>query len=101
MQEAPTPPPFNPQSPPPRPSSYLVWSVLATLFCCMPLGVVSIVYAAQVEGAYLSGDYERSCALSSKAKSWAIYSCVVGVAPILIYILLLAAYGVALIALLD
>src|SRR5207237_6484686 len=28
--------------------SYLVQSILATLFCCMPFGIVAIVYAAQV-----------------------------------------------------
>jgi hypothetical protein len=26
--------------------NHLVWAILATLFCCLPLGIVSIVYAA-------------------------------------------------------
>ena len=30
--------------------NYLAHSILATLFCCMPFGIVSIVYAAQVNG---------------------------------------------------
>ena len=53
--------------PPPPPPSYggvpgqpmgapppnnLVWAILSTLFCCLPLGIVSIVYAAQVNGKY-------------------------------------------------
>ena len=25
--------------------NHMVWAILTTLFCCLPLGVVSIVYA--------------------------------------------------------
>ena len=28
----------------------LVWAILTTLFCCLPLGIVSIVHAAKVDG---------------------------------------------------
>ena len=28
----------------------MVWAILTTLFCCLPFGIVSIVYAAQVDG---------------------------------------------------
>ena len=30
--------------------NYLVQSILVTLFCCLPFGIVAIVYAAQVNG---------------------------------------------------
>jgi uncharacterized membrane protein YvbJ len=33
----------------PKPDNYLVWSILATLFCCLIPGIVAIVYAAQVD----------------------------------------------------
>ena len=56
--------------------NYLVWSILATLFCCLPLGIVSIVYASQVDGRRLSGDIAGARELSHKAKMWAIYSAI-------------------------
>ena len=40
--------------PPPAPRAHvpnnLVWAILATLFCCLPGGIVAIVYAARVDG---------------------------------------------------
>ena len=30
--------------------NYLVQAILVTIFCCLPFGIVSIVYAAQVNG---------------------------------------------------
>ncbi|GAA3547828.1 hypothetical protein AFL01nite_22900 [Aeromicrobium flavum] len=82
---APPPPPSGPvgQTPPPN---NLVWAILTTLFCCLPLGVVSIVYAAQVNGKFAAGDLAGAQESSRKAKQWAIWSAVVGVVVILIYI---------------
>ncbi|WP_367347519.1 CD225/dispanin family protein [Stenotrophomonas bentonitica] len=62
--------------PPPTPSGVvvpnnLVWAILTTLFCCLPLGVVSIVYAAQVDGRRAAGDVAGAYAASRKAAGWA------------------------------
>jgi hypothetical protein len=62
--------------PPSQPSAvfvpnHLVWAILTTLFCCLPLGVVSIVYAAQVDGRRAAGDVARAYAASRKAAGWA------------------------------
>ena len=57
-------------------SNYLVWAILSTLFCCLPLGIVSIVYATQVDGRRLAGDLAGARELSHKAKMWAIYSAI-------------------------
>lgn len=64
----------------PKPSNNLVWAILTTLFCCLPFGIVSIVYAAQVDSKYNSGDYAGSLAASENAKKWAIISAVVALA---------------------
>ena len=40
-----TAPPYLRQAPP---STYLVRAILVTVFCCLPFGIVAIVYAAQV-----------------------------------------------------
>ncbi|MBN6152596.1 CD225/dispanin family protein [Xanthomonas sp. AmX2] len=52
----------------------LVWAILSTLFCCLPLGVVSIVYAAQVDGKRAAGDVAGAREASRKAGMWALYS---------------------------
>ena len=40
----------------PQVPNNLVWAILSTLFCCLPAGIVSIVYAAQVNGKLAAGD---------------------------------------------
>jgi len=56
--------------------NHLVWAILTTLFCCLPLGIVSIVYAAQVDGKRAAGDLPGAWESSRKAKLWAIWSAV-------------------------
>ena len=45
-----------PATPGPYVPNHLVWAILSTLFCCLPLGIVSIVFAAQVDGKRAAGD---------------------------------------------
>jgi hypothetical protein len=59
-----------PQASGPKPENYLVHSILATLCCCLPLGIVAIVYAAQVDSKYNSGDYSGAVIASNNAKKW-------------------------------
>ena len=42
--------------PPPQIQNYLVTSILVTLCCCIPAGIVAIVYAAQVNSKLAGGD---------------------------------------------
>lgn len=59
---------------PPMPDNHLVWAILSTCMCCLPFGVVSIVYAAQVESLYWKGRYEEAFDKANKARKWAIAS---------------------------
>ena len=74
----------------PKPDNYLVWSILSTLFCCLPLGIASIVFAAQVDGKYNSGDYAGANEASAKAKKFATWAAIAGVVVIVLYIGLIA-----------
>lgn len=68
------------------------------MFCCLPLGIVSIVFAAQVSGKWQSGDYQGAMESSRKAKNFAIWSAVVGVIAAVLAALLfvgLAAAGMS------
>ena len=61
---APPPPPLGsgynqPMAGSTPPPNYLVWAILSTVLCCLPLGVASIVYAAQVNSKWYAGDAGR------------------------------------------
>lgn len=77
---------------PVMPPSYLVWSILATIFCCLPFGIVAIVKSAKVESLYNQGDYGQSLQASKDAKKWCIVSAIAGVVVgVLTFILQVAA----------
>jgi hypothetical protein len=77
------------QSPQPAPPpNYLVWAILTTILCCLPFGIVSIVYAAQVNSKWQMGDYEGAKLSSKNAKIWAWVSFGVAIAGIIIWFLL-------------
>lgn len=77
----------------PAPSSYLVWSILTTLFCCLPFGIVSIVFAAQVNSKWNAGDFDGARSSSQNAKKWAIASAIAGVIVIILIVILRLAAG--------
>jgi hypothetical protein len=60
-----------------QPDDYLTWGILTTIFCCLPLGIVSLVYANKVSGLWQTGRYAEARAASENAKKWAIISAVV------------------------
>lgn len=48
--------------------NYLIPAILATVFCCLPLGVVSIIFATQVNSKIAAGDLAGAAESSKKAK---------------------------------
>jgi hypothetical protein len=95
MSDYGTPPPPPPPPPAPDyqpgpvaspPPNYLVWAILTTIFCCLPFGIVSIVFAAQVNSKWNSGDAAGAQASSGRARQWAIIAAVVGVVVNVIYL---------------
>ena len=49
------------------PKNWLVESILVTLFCCLPLGIVGIVFAAQVNSKFAAGDHAGAISASKDA----------------------------------
>lgn len=80
--------------PPTQPKNWLVESILVTLFCCLPFGIVGIINAAQVSSKYASQDYDGAERASREAGKWTKIGFWVGIAGIIIYMLLVFIFGV-------
>ena len=79
----------NPQ----KPDNYMVWAILSTLFCCLPLGIASILSASKVNQLYRAGNYQEAQKSSDMAKKLAIISAVVGLVVNAIYIFFVMSGG--------
>jgi hypothetical protein len=73
-------------APVPSVPTYLAQAILVTLFCCVPFGIVSIVYAAQVNGKLVSGDYAGAVEVSKKARTWCWLSFGIGLVGAVIWL---------------
>lgn len=71
-------PGYPPSAPEVCPPTYLAWSILVTLCCCIPAGIVAIFYASQVTSRFMNHDYEGAWRASSRAETWIVISIVLG-----------------------
>ncbi|MEV7802424.1 CD225/dispanin family protein [Microbispora sp. NPDC088329] len=76
------------------PNNHLVMAIVSTILCCLPLGVVSIVYATQVNSKWMAGDYQGAVASSESAKKWWMASLITGIVIWVLYILFFVVLGV-------
>jgi hypothetical protein len=65
--------------PPPKVPNYLIHSIVVTLCCCLPFGIVALVFSAQVNTKLAAGDVAGAEASSKSAKNWVIVSVVAGI----------------------
>ena len=61
-----------------RPDSYLAWAIIVTILCCLPCGIVSIIYATMVNSRFDRGDVEGAKKASETAQMWIILSITLG-----------------------
>lgn len=81
----------KPTTPPPN---YLAWAIVTTILCCLPFGIVSIVFASQVNTKWIAGDYDGAYRSSKNAKTWAWVSFAVGASVAIIYAIAVFAMGI-------
>lgn len=77
------------------PKTWLVESILVTIFCCLPFGIAGIVNASKVESRFYAGDIEGAKAASAKAKTWTTVSFWLGLAGSILYIIAMLAGAVS------
>ena len=70
--------------------NHMVGAILSTVFCCVPGGIISIVYASQVNSKLAQGDIEGAKAASKTANNWIIANIIIGVVVGLLYVILCA-----------
>lgn len=82
-----TPPPSSSAGGSANVPNYLVPAIIS-IFCCWPLGIVAVIFAAQVNGKVASGDIAGANDASKKAKLFSYISIGIGLVVGVIYLLL-------------
>ncbi|GHT03812.1 hypothetical protein AGMMS49525_09480 [Bacteroidia bacterium] len=75
------------------PKTWLTQSILVTLFCCLPLGIVGIVNASKVESRFYAGEIEEANRLSAQAGKWTKLGFWIGLIGMTIYCIFMIAIG--------
>lgn len=55
---------------PPKPRTYLAWSIVVALLFSRIIGIIALVYSVQVSSCYYAGNYEGAAYASRKARFW-------------------------------
>lgn len=58
---------------------YLVLSIISTVCCCLPFGIVAIVFSAKINSAMAAGNIEEAQHAAKNAKIWIIVAFAVGI----------------------
>lgn len=84
-------PPLPPQMDTPiRPKNWLVESILVTILCCLPFGIVGIINASKVNSLYDQGLYDESIRSSANAKKWTMIGLIIGVVYLIFVIVMVS-----------
>jgi len=85
-----TPPPAS--GAPANVPNYLIPAIIS-LCCCLPVGVVGVIFAAQVNGKVAAGDVPGAMDAAKKAKLFSYIAIGLGLAGIICYVLMIVVFG--------
>ncbi|XP_033124523.1 proline rich transmembrane protein 1B-like [Anneissia japonica] len=71
-------------------NNFLGMAIFVTLCCCLPFGIVGIVYSVDSSSRFDRGDDAGTLSAASSAKNWSIAGLVCGIVFIIVYIILYA-----------
>ena len=77
------------------PDTNLVWAILCTVLCCLPLGIVAIVKSTSVEKLWHQGRYAEAQKAADDAKKFSIWGAIAAGIGIVLYIIVLVIAMVA------
>ncbi|KRE60049.1 CD225/dispanin family protein [Nostocoides sp. Soil756] len=86
------PPAGGPMGTPP--DNKLVWSILVTLFCCLPFGIVAIIKSAEVNSKWAAGDHAGAQQSAADAGKWIKWGAIAGVIVIVLYLVFVVGLGI-------
>ncbi len=89
----PVSPPLSGNQPRPNVPTYLVPAIISTIFCCMPFGIVAIIFAAQVSTKLNAGDVAGAQKASKNARTWFWVSFFVGLISLAFWVTLVSHRG--------
>ena len=72
---------------------YLVLSIISTLCCCIPFGIVAIVFSAKINSAVTAGNIEEAKKAAKTAKIWIIVAVAAGLLASNAYLIISAVIG--------
>lgn len=76
-----------------QPKTWLVESILVTLFCCLPFGIAGIVNAANVSSKFSAGDIQGAKRASEQAGKWTKWAFWTGLIGVILYIIVVVFIG--------
>lgn len=65
---------------------YMIFAVITTMLCCLPLGIAAIVYASRINTLQRNGDYAGAQDAAKKARLFSVIGTVSGVIVTIMYI---------------
>ena len=90
----PPPPPPGATGGDAPPDNHLAKAIISTILCCLPLGIVAIVYASSVNGKFMAGDLAGAREASRNASNWGNWSIGVGLVVGILYFMLVVVAGI-------
>jgi hypothetical protein len=69
-----------------KPDNNLVWAIVTTVLCCLPLGIVAIIKANSVDKLWAAGDFAGAQAAADEAKRWSMWGLIAGIVWSLIWV---------------
>ncbi|GAB10434.1 hypothetical protein GOARA_056_01820 [Gordonia araii NBRC 100433] len=78
----------------PEPDNNLVWAILSTVLCCLPLGIVAIIKSTSVSKLWAQGDVAGAQKAADDAKKFAIWGAVAAAVVLVLYIIFIVVVGI-------